>query len=126
MQRVNNGEIIAWNEVCTKEKDLYGHVRRDADQRDEESCKHGKLFVTLSNLDSKPHVTTSDCVISVSQQGPDFVMLDGGPWHTTRLIFLWVLVSSPGSPKAAHCPLMPYHPRERVVRKITSRKAALY
>ena len=36
------------NEACTKEKDLYGHVQRDADQRDEESCKHGKTILISS------------------------------------------------------------------------------
>lgn len=33
--------------MCAKEEDLYGHVRRDADQRDEESCKHGKSDLDL-------------------------------------------------------------------------------
>jgi hypothetical protein len=39
--------IIAWYEMCATEKGLYGHVRRDADQRDEESCKHGKVKAKL-------------------------------------------------------------------------------
>jgi hypothetical protein len=34
--------------VCTKETDLHGHVRRDA----ERAAKHGKLILILSNLDS--------------------------------------------------------------------------
>ncbi len=61
VRKANKGTVIAWNEVCAEEKDLYGHVRRDADQRDEESCKHGKviLILILSNLDSKPRANTS-------------------------------------------------------------------
>jgi hypothetical protein len=47
-------KYYTWNEVCTKEDDLYGHVRRDADQM--KSCEHGKLILILSNLDSKPRV----------------------------------------------------------------------
>jgi len=49
--------------VCAKEKDLFGHhVRRDADQRDGESCKHGKVILILSNLVSKPRATTDKCL----------------------------------------------------------------
>lgn len=44
---VHKGEVVAWKEVCAKEMDLYGHVRRDADQRDEGSCKHGNGKVDL-------------------------------------------------------------------------------
>ena len=50
VRRINKGEVIHRNEVCASEKDLCGHMRRDADQRDEESCKHGKVILILSNL----------------------------------------------------------------------------
>lgn len=44
---VNNGEVIAKNEVCAKENDLYGKAqtrcRIFVDQRLEESCTHGFL-----------------------------------------------------------------------------------
>jgi len=49
---VNKCEVMPWNEVCAKEKDLYGHVRRDTYQCDEESCKSDKVILILSNLDS--------------------------------------------------------------------------
>jgi hypothetical protein len=47
--------------VCAKEKDLHGHVQRDANQRDEESCMHGKVILILSFLESKPGATTGKC-----------------------------------------------------------------
>ena len=56
MRRINKGEVIAWNDVCD------GHVGRDADQRNEESCEHGKVILILSYLArlQAPRATTGN------------------------------------------------------------------
>ena len=79
-------------------------------------AEHGKVIVILSYLHSKQCARATrlcdfHCLAPIVLLGSMEVL--GTHW----LIVLWAPVSSPGSPTAAHRPLMPYHQRERVAEK---------
>lgn len=47
VEKKNKGEVLSWNEVGAKEKDLYGVCNATLISRDAECCKHGKGILIL-------------------------------------------------------------------------------